>query len=330
MAQAGTVWLDVRGDMSNFGRDIADGAKQAGSSLGSALGSGAQTVLGDLGRVAGVAAIGVAGIGAAAVRASTEFNAAMSGVSAVAGASAADMEILREAALKAGADTVFSATEAAAAQGELVKAGVSVSEVLGGALAGSLGLAAAGQLELKDAAEISAQAMNIFGLAGSDVTHIADVLAAGANKSAADVKQLGDALRQGGLVASQLGIGLEDTIGTLSLFADNALIGSDAGTSFKTMLQRFNPASKEAAGEMTKLGLSFYDAEGNFVGLEEAAQRLQDAMSGLTQEQRNASMNQIFGADAIRAANILYEAGADGIREYTDAVNDQGAGPPSS
>ena len=325
MAKAGTVWVDVRGDTKGFMGDVADGAQKASRSLGGIVGNGVTTVMGDIGRSAGVAAIGLAGVGVAAVKTSMDFNAAMSGVSAVAGASAAEMETLREAALAAGAATSFSASEAAAAQGELVKAGVSVADVLGGALAGSLGLAAAGQLELKDAAEISAQAMNIFGLAGEDVTHIADVLAAGANKSAADVKQLGDALRQGGLVASQLGIGLEDTIGTLSLFADNALIGSDAGTSFKTMLQRFNPASKEAAGEMAKLGLSFYDAEGNFVGLEEAAQRLQDAMSGLTQEQRNASMNQIFGADAIRAANLLYEAGAAGIREYTDAVDDQGA-----
>lgn len=325
MAQAGTVWVDVRGDMSKFASDVAGGAKKAGASVTSALGSGAKTVVSDLGTAAGVTAVAIGGIGLAAVKTSTDFNAAMSGVGAVANASAEDLEKLRDSALKAGADTVFSASQAAEAQAELVKAGVSVSDTLGGALTGSLSLAAAGQLELADAATISAQAMNIFGLGGADVSHIADVLAAGANKSAADVKQLGDALRQGGLVASQLGIGLEDTIGTLSLFADNALIGSDAGTSFKTMLQRFNPASKEAAGEMTKLGLSFYDAEGNFVGLEEAAQRLQDAMSGLTQEQRNASMNQIFGADAIRAANLLYEAGAAGIREYTDAVDDQGA-----
>lgn len=325
MAQAGTVWVDVRGDMSKFASDVAGGAKKAGASVTSALGSGAKTVVSDLGTAAGVTAVAIGGIGLAAVKTSTDFNAAMSGVGAVANASAEDLEKLRDSALKAGADTVFSASQAAEAQAELVKAGVSVSDTLGGALTGSLSLAAAGQLELADAATISAQAMNIFGLGGADVSHIADVLAAGANKSAADVKQLGDALRQGGLVASQLGIGLEDTIGTLSLFADNALIGSDAGTSFKTMLQRFNPASKEAAGEMAKLGLSLYDAEGNFVGLEEAAQRLQDAMSGLTQEQRNASMNQIFGADAIRAANLLYEAGAAGIREYTDAVDDQGA-----
>src|SRR5690606_33018738 len=119
--------------------------------------------------------------------------------------------------------------------------------------------------------EISAQAMNIFKLEGKDVAYIADVLAAGANKSAADVGQLGDALRQGGLVAAQMGLGLEDTVGVLSLFADNALIGSDAGTSFKTMLQRLTPTSKEQAKAMREIGLSFFDAEGAFVGIEEAA-----------------------------------------------------------
>lgn len=182
MAQAGTVWVDVRGDMSKFASDVAGGAKKAGASVTSALGSGAKTVVSDLGTAAGVTAVAIGGIGLAAVKTSTDFNAAMSGVGAVANASAEDLEKLRDSALKAGADTVFSASQAAEAQAELVKAGVSVSDTLGGALTGSLSLAAAGQLELADAATISAQAMNIFGLGGADVSHIADVLAAGANK----------------------------------------------------------------------------------------------------------------------------------------------------
>src|SRR5690606_28547563 len=157
------------------------------------------------------------------------------------------------------------------AQAELVKAGVSVSDVLGGALTGSLSLAAAGQLDLADAATISAQAMNVFGLGGDQVAHIADVLAAGANKSAADVGQLGDALRQGGLVAKQTGLSMEETVGVLSMFADSALVGSDAGTSLRTMLQRLVPQSDEAADAMARLGLDFFDAPGQFVGIAEVA-----------------------------------------------------------
>jgi len=325
VAQAGTVWVDVRGDTAGLVRDIGTAAQTAGRATAGALGAGARTVLSDLGTAAGVAALGVAGIGGAAVMASTEFNKSMSGVSAVAGATAGEMEQLREAALKAGADTAFSASEAAVAQGELARAGVSVADILGGALAGSLGLAAAGQLELGQAAEISAQALNIFGLGGDQTTRVADVLAAGANKSAADVAQLGDALRQGGLVAAQTGLSLEETAGVLSMFADNALIGSDAGTSLKTMLQRLVPQSDEAAESMKQLGLNFFDANGAFVGIEAVARQLQDSLGGLSAEQKSAALNTLFGADAIRAASLLMDAGAAGVREYTTAVSDQGA-----
>ncbi len=325
MAKAGTVWVDVRADTKGFAADLSRAAQGATRSLGGIAASGAKTVFGDIAQTAGVAALGVAGIGIAAVKTSMEFDAAMSVVKAVSGATGDELSDLREAALDAGASTVFSATEAAEAQQELVRAGVSVSDVMGGALVGSLGLAAAGQLQLKDAAEIAAQAMNIFKLEGDDVGYVADVLAAGANKSAADVSQLGWSLRMGGLMASQMGVGLEETIGIFSMFADNALIGSDAGTSFKVMLQRLTPATGPAQSAMEELGLSFFDAEGNFVGLEESAQRLQDSMKGLTEEQRSAAMEVIFGSDGVRAANILYNEGAAGVREYTEAVSDEGA-----
>jgi TP901 family phage tail tape measure protein len=278
-----------------------------------------------VGKASAVAAVG----GALALKKLTgvtmDFDKAMSGVGAVANASAGDLGRLREAALQAGADTAFSASQAATAEAELAKAGVSTADILGGALKGSLDLAAAGQLDLGEAATISAQAMNIWKLRGSDVAHIADVLAAGANKSAADVGQLGDAMRQGGLVAAQMGVGMEDTVAVLSAFADNALIGSDAGTSLKTMLQKLMAPSKEAAAAMADIGLHAFDASGQFVGMENFAGQLQDRLGNLTQEQRSSALATIFGSDAIRAANVLYDIGAGGVADYSKAVNDQGA-----
>ena len=262
---------------------------------------------------------------AAAVAVNLAFDKQMSGVQAVTGATADEMERLREAAIRAGQATAFSATDAATAEAELAKAGIQTADIVGGALSGSLSLAAAGQLDLADAATISAQAMNTFGLAGRDVNHIADVLSAGANKSAADVGQLGDALRQGGLVAEQTGLSLEDTVGVLSAFADRALVGSDAGTSLKTMLQRLTPQSQQAADAMDKLGIHAYDAKGNFVGLAAFAQNLKTSMQRLTPEARNAAMAVIFGSDAVRGANVLYDLGAQGVNSYTKAVNDNGA-----
>jgi TP901 family phage tail tape measure protein len=278
--------------------------------------------LGQTATVAGVAM--VAGFGMA-VKAAADFDKAMSKVAAVSGASGKELGALRKAALDAGRDTKFSATQAANAVSELTKAGIKTSDILGGALKGSLALAAAGELEFADAATVSAQAMNIFGLAGKDVTHVADVLAAGANKSAADVKGLAWSLKMGGQVAAQTGLSLESTVGTLSAFADNALIGSDAGTSLKTMLQQLANPSDKAAGLMRDLGLEVYDTNGNFVGMDKLAHNLQVSMGGLTQETRDQAMAQIFGSDAVRGANVLYKIGANGIKEYTTAVNDNGA-----
>jgi TP901 family phage tail tape measure protein len=284
--------------------------------------------------VLGIGGLGVA-LGAAfgaAVKASADFDQQMSHVGAVLNTTglsskqtADQLDQLRQAAIKAGKDTSFSASEAAAAEEELAKAGVSTSDILGGALSGTLSLASAGTLELADAATYAARAMNIFGLSGDAVGHVADVLAAGANKSAADVKQLADAMAQGGLVAHSVGLSLEDTVGVLSAFADNALVGSDAGTSLKAMFQALQSPSEKSASIMQQLGINLYDAKGQFIGIVPFVQQLRTSLSGLTQAQRDAAMSQIFGADATRAATILYNEGADGIEDYITAVNDQGA-----
>lgn len=266
----------------------------------------------------------LAGFGTA-VYASANFDQALSGVAAVSSATAEEMGLLRQAALDAGQATVFSASEAATAEAELAKAGVSTSDILGGALTGSLNLAAAGQLDLATAATISGQALNIFNLEGSQTGHVADLLAAGANKSAADVQQLGDALAQGGLVAKGANLSIEETVGTLALFADNALVGSDAGTSLKAMLLALQGPSDKSADLMAELGLNVYDASGQFIGMEGLAGQLQDRLGGLTQAEQDYALAQIFGNDAVRAARALMDEGADGVRDYTDAVNDQGA-----
>ncbi len=259
------------------------------------------------------------------VSAAAKFDKAMSEVGAVADANAGQMDALRKAALDAGAATVYSASEAAQAEAELAKAGVKTSDILGGALTGSLSLAAAGTVELATAAEIAASAMNTFNLKGSDVGHIADVLAAGANKSAAGVEDLGQGLQQVGLVAAQADFSLEETVGLLAAFADRGLKGSDGATSLKTAIQRLVAPVGEAQTLMGELGISVYDANGKVRGAAELAGQLQAALGKLSDEQRNVAMTTIFGSDAIRAANVLYGLGEKGVQEYVDAVNDQGA-----
>jgi len=259
-----------------------------------------------------------------AVKSFMEFDSAMAEVKASTHETAGNMDLLREAAINAGADTAFSAKEAAQGIDELAKAGVSTKDILGGGLKGALSLAAAGSLEVAEAAEISASALTQFKLSGDKVPHLADLLAAGAGKAQGSVHDLGMALNQTGLVAASTGLTIEETTGGLAAFASAGLIGSDAGTSMKTMLQRLTPQSKEAADKMAELGISAYDAQGNFIGLSKFSQNLKDSMRDLTPEARNAAMGVMFGSDAVRAANVLYEQGADGISKWIENVNDAG------
>ncbi|GAA1677528.1 phage tail tape measure protein [Microbacterium lacus] len=261
---------------------------------------------------------------ALAVKKFADFEQGMSAVQAATHETTANMDLLRQAALDAGASTVFSATEAAGAIEELSKAGVSTADILNGGLNAALDLAAAGGLEVADAAGIAATALKVFNLRGEDMAHVADLLAAGAGKAMGDVSDLSQALAQGGQVAAATGLTIEETTAALSAFASQGLLGSDAGTSFKTMLQRLTPQSAEAQKKMDELGISAYDAAGQFVGLEKFAGNLQTALSDLTPEQRNAALSVMFGSDAVRAANVLYNEGAHGIREWTAAVDDQG------
>lgn len=277
-----------------------------------------------LGRTAlGFGAAAALGVGLA-ISKWAEFDQQMSYVQAATHETAANMDLLREAALDAGARTVFSATEAAGAIEELARAGVKTQDILAGGLDAALDLAAAGGLQVADAAGIAAVALKTFNLRGEDMSHVADLLAAGAGKAMGDVSQLSQALAQGGQVAKQTGLSIEETTAGLAAFAAQGLLGSDAGTSFKSMLQRLTPQSAEAQAKMDELGISAYDAAGNFIGLAAFAGNLKDSLKTLTPEQRNSAMATIFGSDAVRAATVLYDEGEDGIRNWIDAVDDQG------
>jgi len=274
----------------------------------------------------GVGALGLAMVGAAAlaVKKFADFDQAMSNVAATGQDARDSIDLLRVAAIDAGKRTVFSASEAANAIEELGKAGVSAADILGGGLNGSLDLAAAGGIGVAEAAGIAAIALKQFGLKGSDMTHVSDLLAAGAGKAMGGVSDLGMALKQAGLVANQTGLTIEETTAGLSAFASAGMIGSDAGTSFKSMLQRLTPQSAEAQKAMDALGISAYDSQGKFIGLAEFAGNLQTSMKDLTPEARGAAMSVIFGSDAVRAASVLYNEGSAGIEKWTAAVNDQG------
>ncbi|MBF4575048.1 phage tail tape measure protein [Frondihabitans sp. VKM Ac-2883] len=268
-------------------------------------------------------AVAAAGV-VLAVKKYADFEQAISGIQAATHAGAAEMAQLQAAAVQAGASTVYSATEAANAITELSKAGVATKDILGGGLDGALSLASAGELDVAEAAQIAATELTQFKLTGSDVPHVADLLAAGAGKAQGSVEDLSQALNQGGLVASQAGFSIEETTGTLAAFASAGLEGSDAGTSLKTAILALQNPSSQAAGVMEQYGIKVYDAQGNMKSFQEIAGVLQGRLGGLKDEQRNAALATIFGNDAVRAANVLYSQGSDGIGNWTKKVDDNG------
>jgi TP901 family phage tail tape measure protein len=299
-------------------------ASQKTRELGSEAEKLGQEAFEGLGRSAlAFGAVAAAAVGLAVAK-YAEFDQAMSSVQAATHASTEEQQQLRDAAIEAGSSTVYTATQAANAIEELSKAGVSSSDILGGGLAGALSLASAGELEVADAAQIAATAMTQFNQEGSQVPHVADLLAAGAGKAQGSVKDLSAALNQGGLVASQAGFSIEETTGTLAAFASAGLLGSDAGTSLKTAIIALQNPSKQSAKVMDEYGINVYDTSGKMLSFGAIAAQLKDKLGGLTDEQRNSALAQIFGNDAVRAANVLYAEGGDGIADWTSKVNDNG------
>ncbi len=266
-----------------------------------------------------------AGVGVgAAVKTFADFDKQMSAVQAATLASEKEMEGLGAAAIKAGQDTAYSASEAAGGIEQLAKAGVSTADIMGGGLSGSLALAAAGELEVADAAEIAASTMVQFNLEGNEVGKVADALAAGANKAQGSVQDLGLALSYAGVPAAALGLSVEETTGVLGLFANAGIVGEKAGTALRSMLVSLQNPSEKAAGTMSDLGINVFDAQGNFIGMEATAGVLADKMGGLDQQTRGAALATIFGNEALGAATSLYNGGSSAVSEWTAAVSESG------
>jgi SLT domain-containing protein/phage-related protein len=229
--------------ISEKAKSTGDKIKNIGSSITSSIGT---------------ATVGIGlGLGAATKKA-MDFEAQMSSVKSVMSPDDAKKygKELEKLAIIMGARTKYSATEAAMAIEELVKAGVSVTDIIHGGLEGALGLATAGELDLKDAAEIASTALNAFRKDNLSVARAADILAGAANASATDVQELKFGLSAVSAVASGVGLSFEDTATALAVFAQNGLKGQDAGTSLKTMLLNLSPSTKSAADMMDSLGLA--------------------------------------------------------------------------
>lgn len=320
----GTARGSIEIDFDGGGLDQANrglhGVGQRAQSAGQVMDKTAKGMAAGGGLIAGGLAL--------AVKSAANFEQGLSNIKAVSGATTAEMEKIRAKALQLGKDTKFSATEGAQAIEELSKAGISTADILNGAADAAVNLAAAGSIDLPQAAELAANAMNAFGVTAKELPTVVDNIAGAANASAIDVGELGQSLKQVGAVAHLAGIGFKDTAVAIALMGNAGIKGSDAGTSLKTMLQNLQPQTKVQVSLMKELGLitkeganQFFDAKGNAKGLADISGVLQHALAGMTKQQKLATLGTLFGSDAIRGAAILADAGTAGFNKMAGAMD---------
>lgn len=270
----------------------------------------------------GVSAV-LAAAGAASFGMASQFESSMSRVTGALDDPTANMDDLRQLALDTGQATIFSASQAGDAMEELAKGGLTAADIQGGALASTMDLAAAGNLELATSANTVVQAMGAFGLSASQTGEAANALAGAAAASSADVSDLTMGLSQASAQAHSAGWSIQDTTAVLGGFADAGIKGSDAGTSLKTMLQRLAAPTENAADMIAELGINVRDSDGIMFDAAGVAEELQNKLGGLSSAEKDAAMQTIFGSDASRAALVMTNLGREGVEKYTAATNDQ-------
>ena len=265
----------------------------------------------------GIAAIGIGKLFSEAVKTGMDFEAQMSRVKAISGATGEEFAKLKEQAKQLGADTAFSATEAAQGMENLASAGFSTSEIIA-AMPGMLDLAASSGEDLASSADIAASTLRGFGLEASSAGHVADVLAKNAAATNAAVADTGEAMKYVAPVAKSMGIEFEETAAAIGIMADAGIKGSQAGTTLRGALSRIAKPTKAMQETMDSLGLSFYDSNGKMKSLADITEMLEAKMSGLTDEQKNQALITLFGQESLSGMMALMDRGSGEVRKLTD------------
>lgn len=210
------------------------------------------------------------------IKTTMDFDAEMSKVAAISGATGADFDALRDKAIEMGNSTKFSATESAEAMEYMAMAGWKTEQIMDG-LGGVMDLAAASGEDLGTTSDIVTDALTAFGLKAEDSTHFADVLAAASSNANTNVSMLGESFKYAAAPAGSLGYSVEDVALALGLMANSGIKADMAGTSLRNMFQRMAKPTKESEVAMARLGLSLADSEGNMYSFREIMDQLRES-----------------------------------------------------
>ena len=261
----------------------------------------------------------LAGVGAAAVAVTAKFDAGMSKVKAVSGATSAEMEQLRAKAKEMGAQTKFSATESAEAFNYMAMAGWKTADMLDG-IEGIMNLAAASGEDLATTSDIVTDALTAFGLSAKDSTHFADVLAAASSNANTNVSMMGETFKYVAPVAGALGFSVEDVSTAIGLMANSGIKGSQAGTALRNLFTKMAKPTKESAAAMEKLGVSLTDSQGNMKDFNTIMGELREGFSGLTQAEKAQTASALAGQFGMSGLLAIVNSSEKDFNKLQDAI----------
>lgn len=296
----------IETDLDSSG--IEKGISKLGSLTAKGLKTAATTITGT--------AVALEGIGIAAVKAGSDFEAQMSRVKAISGATGAEFEKLKDQTIQLGADTSFSASQAAEGMENLAAAGFTTNEIME-AMPGLLDMAAASGEDLASSSEIAASTLRGFGLEAEEAGHVADVLAENANRTNAAVSDTGEAMKYVAPLARAAGIRFEETAAAIGIMANAGIKGSQAGTTLRGAISRLSKPTDDMRDAMEELGVSFYDSNGKMKSLSEQVGMLEGAFSGMTDEQKNNYLVTLYGQEALSGMLALINEGQGSLTDLT-------------
>ena len=249
------------------------------------------------------------------------FDASMSQVAAVSGATGEDLDKLRAKAKEMGSSTKFTASEAADAFNYMAMAGWKTEDMLGG-IEGVLSLAAAGNTDLAKTSDIVTDALTAFGKEAKDAGNLADIMAAASSNANTNIELMGETFKYVAPVAGAMGYSMEDTSVAIGLMANAGIKGTQAGTSLRSVLTRLAAPPKEAAEAMDKLDISITNADGTMKPFGEVINILRDRFDGLSESEQTQMAKSLAGQEAMSGLLAIVNAAPADYEKLTDAIND--------
>lgn len=320
----GYLDLDISGFLSNLRtaqREANSISKNMATQIGTNMTSVGKKLTSAGTTLTKTVTLPIVGIGTAAVKTSSDFESAMSKVSAISGATGSDLDALNQKAQEMGAKTKFSATESAEAFTYMAMAGWKTEDMLQG-IDGIMALAAADGLDLATTSDIVTDALTAFGLSASDSGHFADVLAKAASNANTNVTLLGESFKYAAPVAGALGYSAEDTAIALGLMANAGIKGSQGGTALRSSLSRLIKPTDDAAALMEKYGLSMTNADGSMKSLGQVMDMLRNNMGDLTEAEQAQAAATLFGQEAMSGMLSIINASDADYDKLTSAIYD--------